>query len=616
MRFLPFATAVGAFASITLMCLASATGHECQKTANKRLSSAGSAIREIITSALREVNNTLVYVGNQIVQEDSFDLQKVARHMKMIEKGRYYQDATIYSYTCLDWVNPDNYMVANGLEGIVRTPVHIKHRIYTAICPFNPWRLILCKPAYGYSSGTWIIPFGMGVFDHKGEFWGILTGGINIATVSQKIRQTVLDPLADFIISDGDCNIICSSFSEDEKALSSTVRELFAACDGNSQERRILDPPFQTGTTHFYGYQKMETQPIYLFMGINKRTLQSDFFALFLPHVIGVVCFSLFSLVAFYFFLKKSTRSIKQMAESIPPVLEGNALLLAKQPTPELEELRNQLERVGSLVQNLQEEHKKNGDLEEENRSCKQNLQMLEESTAAREDVLAKIQQEQLLVVEDISSLVTVLLKNWTGRLDLSLSSTQHVQFLQSIFDSVQQLQTATTNTLTPIEIHPGEVLKECLKIQFSTAFSKRVKLSFSVPKEIPLCLGNELRLKQILLSLLFKAIHATPQDGEVKAELALVSKEGKVCLQFKIRDNGFGLTEEDLSRFSKEGQRPSPFSLELSAIEQLVQLQGGYLQVETKWQQGNVFTVILPYESPVLQKKDFSPTFTLGAVL
>lgn len=611
--FIPFVAAVGVFALVSLLCLASTTGRECQKMAEKRLSSVGSAVREILTSSLREVNNTLTYVGNQLIQEDRMDLQKLAHHLKMIEKGRYYQDATIYSYTCLDWVNSENYMVANGLEGIVKTPVHVRHRAYTTICPYNPWKLILCEPSYGFSSGSWIVPFGMGVFDANGEFWGILTGGINISTLSQKIKQTVLDPLVDFIISDGGCHVICSSLPDDEKSLSAVAHAIFVACDGSSQERRILNPPFQSNATDFYGYHKIDAQPIYVFMGINKKTLQSHFLSLFLPQVAAVIGFSLFSLLALYIFWRKSTRSVKALTQAVRPLVTGNEIVFTQAYTPELEELKYELQRISDFIQNLREVCTKTTGLEEENRRLEHNLQVLDESLIGKEAILEQIHREQLLVVKDITSLVTVLLKNWTGHLDLALSPAQHVQFLQSMLDSLQQLRTATANVQSSAEIHPGNILKECLKIQFAIAFSKGVKLSSTIPKDVPCCLGNELCLKQVLVSLLFKAIQSTPRGGEVQAELALVSSEGKVCLLFTIRDNGFGLTEEDLSRFTKEGSRLSPLTLELSAIERLVELHGGHLNIETLWQEGNIFTVSFPYESAAVHKKDSNLIFGIA---
>ena len=121
--------------------------------------------------------------------------------------------------------------------------------------------------------------------------------------------------------------------------------------------------------------------------------------------------------------------------------------------------------------------------------------------------------------------------------------------------------------------------------------------------------IGDDLRLKQILLNLLSNAFKFTP-IGRVTLEIAYsdCSSTDKNInrLKFSIHDTGIGISEAKISqlfhRFSQADntitRRFGGTGLGLVISQKLVQSMGGEIKVESKLGQGSTFSFELDFES------------------
>jgi signal transduction histidine kinase/ActR/RegA family two-component response regulator len=117
--------------------------------------------------------------------------------------------------------------------------------------------------------------------------------------------------------------------------------------------------------------------------------------------------------------------------------------------------------------------------------------------------------------------------------------------------------------------------------------------------------IGDELRIRQILINLLNNAVKYTDQ-GEVRLE---VSRKGQsaqtLTLSFCVRDTGIGIKKEnlplifgDFQRIDEEhNHRIEGTGLGLSIVKRLVGLMNGDISVSSEYEKGSVFTVYLPQE-------------------
>lgn len=118
--------------------------------------------------------------------------------------------------------------------------------------------------------------------------------------------------------------------------------------------------------------------------------------------------------------------------------------------------------------------------------------------------------------------------------------------------------------------------------------------------------IGDSLRLNQILMNLLSNALKFTPNGGYIKLIVTeLTEKNNSAFIQFKIQDNGCGMTPEFMERifspFEQESadvaQKHGGSGLGLSIVKSLVQLMNGAIKVESNVNEGTTFTVDLSFQ-------------------
>lgn len=124
---------------------------------------------------------------------------------------------------------------------------------------------------------------------------------------------------------------------------------------------------------------------------------------------------------------------------------------------------------------------------------------------------------------------------------------------------------------------------------------------------------GDSDRLKQVLVNLISNAIKYTPGKGTVTFELCKINDKSRLM----IRDTGPGIPAEDLphifERFyraekSRTRSKTSGFGLGLSIAYWIINVHGGFIEVESQEGKGTTFVIWLPLittEPPALMVED-----------
>lgn len=177
-------------------------------------------------------------------------------------------------------------------------------------------------------------------------------------------------------------------------------------------------------------------------------------------------------------------------------------------------------------------------------------------------------------------------------------------QFLKNLVADVLDISKIENGQLE-IEATPLD-LREVLRIvqgmvQIQT---EEAQVTFKMDAELmePYIIGDEVRLKQILVNLLGNAVKFTDKGGWVQLEVGqsvVVQERVETC--FVISDNGCGMSEEFLKRiwepFEQEGepQRKSGNGLGTTLCKSLTEQMGGTISVDSVRGMGTRFTVIIP---------------------
>ena len=117
--------------------------------------------------------------------------------------------------------------------------------------------------------------------------------------------------------------------------------------------------------------------------------------------------------------------------------------------------------------------------------------------------------------------------------------------------------------------------------------------------------IGDELRIRQILINLLNNAVKYT-DSGRVEMELSMKDQtETSLTLCVRVKDTGIGIRSEDLplifsdfQRLDEErNRRIEGTGLGLSIVKRMAGLMNGQISVSSEYGKGSVFTALIPQE-------------------
>lgn len=148
----------------------------------------------------------------------------------------------------------------------------------------------------------------------------------------------------------------------------------------------------------------------------------------------------------------------------------------------------------------------------------------------------------------------------------------------------------------------PQQSIASAVALMSARAASKRLSLEVEDFPDAPTIRGDARRFKQVLLNLLSNAVKFTPEDGHVKIG-AKVRSDG--WLSVWVADTGIGMQPADVAVALRPfGQVRDSFvrgeggtGLGLPLSQQLLELHGGRLAIDSEPNEGTVVSALLPPE-------------------
>ena len=190
------------------------------------------------------------------------------------------------------------------------------------------------------------------------------------------------------------------------------------------------------------------------------------------------------------------------------------------------------------------------------------------------------------------------------------LDSTQR-NYLKCMNQCSVQLLQIINDILDFAKLSSGKmtVNKECfslkhIELMVMNAMSQRIEkkkqsITFEYNSECTFFIADKLKIVQILINLISNANKFTDVEGNIDV---IFNSEGKT-LYIKVKDNGIGITEENLKRifiaFEQIENRSSTngSGLGLAICKKLSNLLEGDLQVKSKYGEGSEFIMSVNFE-------------------
>ena len=132
-------------------------------------------------------------------------------------------------------------------------------------------------------------------------------------------------------------------------------------------------------------------------------------------------------------------------------------------------------------------------------------------------------------------------------------------------------------------------------------------------PRIPEVLVGDPVRLHQIILNLVSNAVKFT-SNGSITVSVRLVGEDEETALiEFAIADTGIGITPTKIEKIFENFQQATSDTsrlfggtgLGLAIVKQLVEPQGGTINVKSKVDEGSTFSFILPFKK-TMEKAEF----------
>lgn len=181
-------------------------------------------------------------------------------------------------------------------------------------------------------------------------------------------------------------------------------------------------------------------------------------------------------------------------------------------------------------------------------------------------------------------------------------SSGHLMQIVNEVLDYNRIISGKFSFASQPFDMHV--LLDESVAVMQLQADRKGLIFKTDFDKSVSnLVMGDPFRLKQVLFNLLGNAIKFT-QQGEVVLAVTGKASGNNITYHFKVTDTGVGLTTDDIERIFNEFEQAgnedkarNGTGLGLPITKELIERQGGRIDVKSKPGKGSTFSFDLKFE-------------------
>ena len=241
--------------------------------------------------------------------------------------------------------------------------------------------------------------------------------------------------------------------------------------------------------------------------------------------------------------------------------------------------------------------------------ALRQEKQIAEKANKAKSVFLANMSHEIRTPINAIMGMNEVILRE--SREDKIIGYAQDIQraseTLLSLVNDILDFSKIESGKME-MQSQPYQVdklLSGVAQMVEIKAQQKNLRLYFNIDPERPSALvGDELRLKQIMVNLLSNAIKYT-DEGSVAFQVKGLWEKNEFYLKISVKDTGIGIQHQDMkrlfSRFErldmKKNQSVEGAGLGLVITKKLVDAMGGTLVAQSEYEKGSTFTVKIPQQ-------------------
>jgi len=179
-------------------------------------------------------------------------------------------------------------------------------------------------------------------------------------------------------------------------------------------------------------------------------------------------------------------------------------------------------------------------------------------------------------------------------------------QHLLTVINNVLDISKIEINKfeLSQEEFHFKNMLQKITSIISQRIEEKKIEFTAEIDKNIPEALiGDEHRLAQVILNLLWNAVKFTPDNGTICFDAQYLSEQNGVCeILINVIDSGIGISPEQQATIFQPYKQAGNHTardfggtgLGLAISKSIVEMMGGSINVYSKISKGSTFSFIV----------------------
>ena len=242
-------------------------------------------------------------------------------------------------------------------------------------------------------------------------------------------------------------------------------------------------------------------------------------------------------------------------------------------------------------------------------------LKRAEEATEAKENFFSKMSHDIRTPLNVVLGMTQIAKKyeNDTDKLEKALENiTTEGNYLLVLINSILDVNQLEHGTIELVKepFDPAECLRESAEILEPLVGKKEQHMTVRCDEKDCVVVGDENRLKQILINIISNAIKYTDNGGHIEVSMECLTENR---FRFICKDDGIGMTEEFIKHICEdyshaEDSRVSKTQgagLGMSVVKGFTDLMGGTLKIESRLGEGSCFTVEIPFENASKEQRE-----------
>jgi len=242
-------------------------------------------------------------------------------------------------------------------------------------------------------------------------------------------------------------------------------------------------------------------------------------------------------------------------------------------------------------------------------REIEDKSRQIEAANRHKSEFLANMSHELRTPLNAIIGFSEVLGERMFGELN-----EKQAEYTDDILSSGRHLLSLINEILDLSKVEAGRMELELAKFDLPLAIENArtfvreratkhgINLDVTIDERLGEFVGDERKIKQILLNLLSNAVKFTPEGGRI----GISARQTDGAVEISVRDTGIGIAPEDQARIFEEfrqvgsnyAHKTEGTGLGLTLAKKFVELHGGRIWVDSELGKGSTFTFNLPTHS------------------